>query len=397
MTRSHELQTVASVCTACRGVCVLSLCLLLGCAKSEPQPVAPPAPAMTSDTTPQRKIAEAEPAPPGVDWSKYDSGDIFETSESGPNFEITGVTASGPLSGAAVFVAEPPNPLAVATTFAATEPLKASNNPNAATSKSTSGRVESVLPAGFIKSPEAEVLNGLPTRLRCTVDGSEFALVADGPFIVGTNTGPENARPAMSMLADSFYIGVTEVRVGQYLDAKKRIAAKGILLGDPTNATSPNDHPVLGIQWIDAKHYASSVGCDLPTEAQWEKAARGPIGFASPWGNSRPLWSEPRTTEQIDSVARHPEDRSVFGVYDLAGNALEWTADLYQDDAFKSLSQIPLERRRNWTGPKSASMASQRVVKGAEANWAVTARRGVRMTDKHPQLGFRLVLNIATK
>lgn len=401
MTQPNYVRSDASACTASRGVCVFVLLTILGCAKAEPTPI----PATTNDL-PQRngaatKSAEktevaAESTESAFDWSKHDPQTIFEIAESGANFEIVGSSSSADLPNTVTFEAEP-STHSEATTFVTSASSRGSNDSSATSTINRARRVEFKLPSGFVADSTTELLNGLPTRIRCTVDGSELVLIPEGPFTLGSNSGLDNARPATPMLADSFYIGATEVRVGQYLDARKRVAAKGTVLGEALNAASPSDHPVLGIQWIDAKNYAASVGCDLPSEAQWEKAARGPSGFAAPWGNSRPLWTEPRTIEQIDPVGRHAEDRSPFGIFDMAGNALEWTADLYQEDAFKLLGQIPLDRRRNWTGPKSSSTSSQRVVKGAFEDWTVFARRGVRMTDKHPQVGFRLVLNLGGK
>jgi len=339
----------------------------------------------------------AESVAPTIDWTKHAPGDIFEAVESAANYQIIGHSTAGRVANATPFEIEASSPVGITASFVAVAPASSSNAASLSEAKTELRKPNASLPSGFVISPNAELFDGAPTRIRHSVDGSEFALVPEGVFTLGANSGPTNAQPVITMTLDAFYIGVTEVRVGQYMDAKKRIAAKGILLSDPTNLVSSPDHPVLGVPWIDAKNYAASIGCELPTESQWEKAARGPGGFVSPWGNSRPLWTELRTIEQIDVVQRHPEDRSMFGVYDLAGNALEWTADLYHDDAFKSLAQVPFERRRNWTGPKSSSGASLRVVKGGDDHWRAFARRGVRMTDKHPQIGFRVVLNLPTK
>lgn len=404
MTQQRNRETRASVCLAYRGVFVVTaiVALAAGCARSSSTPDASASEgnSSTMNDSARGAVKEApvtEPAVATIDWTKHAPGDIFEATEAAANYQVVGQSTGGSIPNAAMFEIEVPSAVAVPTSFVAVAPGSASNA--ASSSPTTTGQRKSniALPSGFVVSPNTEMLDGLPTRLRNSVDGSELALVPEGVFTLGTNSGPANAQPVTTMTLDAFYIGVTEVRIAQYVDAKKRIAAKGILLSDPTNSASPPDHPVLGVPWIDAKNYAASIGCELPTEAQWEKAARGPGGFMSPWGNSRPLWTEPRTITQIDSVQRHAEDRSVFGVYDLAGNALEWTADLYQDDAFKSLAQVPFERRRNWTGPKTSSGASLRVVKGGDDQWFVFARRGVRMTDKHPQIGFRVVLNLPTK
>lgn len=393
----HE---IASTCTACRGV-VVSIAALLamsifGCARSDQAPdprvtTTPDAQATktsASTSVEKRNDAASKPVASTFDASKHAPEDIFEVTEAAPDFEIVGRSVSIGVPDAETFIAEPPAAAVETATFVVSGDKSASKS---------SQSVAIALPPGFAAIPNVETISGMPSRIRCNIDGSELALIPAGAAWLGSNSGAANAQPAIETNTDTFYVGITEVRVGQYAEAKKRVAAKGTLLGEAMNAGSAPELPVLGVQWIDAKNYAVSVGCELPTEAQWEKAARGPGGYSSPWGNSRPLWTEPRTPDQIDVVGRHEEDRSVYGVYDMAGNAWEWVADLYHEEAFKPLAQIPFERRKNWTGPRTSSGTSLRVVKGGGENWCVYARRGIRMTDKNPQIGFRLVLNLAAK
>jgi formylglycine-generating enzyme required for sulfatase activity len=92
------------------------------------------------------------------------------------------------------------------------------------------------------------------------------------------------------------------------------------------------DHPVAGVSWADAAEYAHWVGKSLPTEAQWEKAARGTDGSVFSWGNSfNPkacVWNRSHLgNSQIDSVSAHPEGASPYGVMDMCGNLAEWCQD----------------------------------------------------------------------
>jgi formylglycine-generating enzyme required for sulfatase activity len=92
-------------------------------------------------------------------------------------------------------------------------------------------------------------------------------------------------------------------------------------------------HPVTDTDWYDADAYCRWAGKRLPTEEEWEKAARGPNGQVWPWGNQHDVarantlesgrdWAEP--------VGSHPEGISPYGVYDMAGNVWEWTSSWYQ-------------------------------------------------------------------
>jgi formylglycine-generating enzyme required for sulfatase activity len=91
------------------------------------------------------------------------------------------------------------------------------------------------------------------------------------------------------------------------------------------------DHPVTNVSWYGAQAYCETFGMRLPTEAEWEKAARGTDGRRYPWGNSTDPGKLNAAHRLGDTapVGTHPEGASPYGVHDLAGNVWEWTADWY--------------------------------------------------------------------
>jgi len=255
------------------------------------------------------------------------------------------------------------------------------------------------LPDGFTTVAEyGYTSEGLPRRIRCEQDGALMAVVPAGVFIMGSDTGSPNARPKIRIYLDTYYVDVTEVIVAQFelyrrsLESSKKKRRRRI--EPPLNVSSSSEAPALGVLWRDARAYARWAGKDLPTEAQWEKAARGSAGYLHPWGNGRAIWARHRTPRQIDPVASFRTDVSPWGVYDLAGNAREWCLDRYSSRAFSEAAAqktIP----RNWQGPKRGVAGTDlHVVKGSGPQWEVGQRAGVSLLTRAPDVGFRCVLRI---
>lgn len=151
----------------------------------------------------------------------------------------------------------------------------------------------------------------------------------------------ENERPMRSVKVDRFYIDRTEVihaDYKQFLDATKRKAPLQWLGG--VYPVQLSDHPVTFVTWSDADEYCKWKGKRLPTEAQWEKAARGTDGREFPWGNEF-------DTKKVNALGEFssttpagmfPDGKSPYGALDMAGNVQEWTADWYKpysDNTFK--------------------------------------------------------------
>jgi formylglycine-generating enzyme required for sulfatase activity len=157
-----------------------------------------------------------------------------------------------------------------------------------------------------------------------------MAYVPGGGFIMGTDDGDEYERPSHRVTVRPFYIDVFEVTCEEY---EKFIKATGHLPPFKwKNGRYPDGaahHPVTGVNWDDAAAYALWAGKRLPTEEEWEFAARSADGRRYPWGNE---WKPMAANADSDSrahlveVGTYPSGKSPFGAFDMVGNAWEWTA-----------------------------------------------------------------------
>lgn len=364
-------------------------------------------PALTDAPAPASAVTQAAPASPANDAGDDDDALAIEPGDTvvykvlgdfqaGTPFEIAKQPAVDDSDRFALTPAGPGlDSSAFAVTGLAAPPLaNAALNPPAAGPAAAGGKADEEfrIPAGFTPLPESgKAANGLPWRLRCDKDGSTMVLVPAGTFLRGTDEGPQDAAPTNRPWLSSFYIDTAEVTSDQYesyrsdlRQAKKRAPEPARQAGDP-------QEPVLGVNWGEASAYARWAGKELPTEAQWEKAARGEHGFRHPWGNGVYLWQRPRLPGQIDRVRTFPGDLSPYGVFDLAGNAREWCADWYSPTAYRDSGSGAI----NPAGPKNAMVHQQRVVRGGDPNWLVWSRTGVVSTEHLNDIGFRCVLNSA--
>lgn len=186
------------------------------------------------------------------------------------------------------------------------------------------------------------------TRLETIVwekDEAEMVLIPEGEFQMGSNTGDTDEKPVHTIHLDAFYIDKYEVTVAQY---KQFIAATGhpepTKCWDDPQYNQPN-HPVVGVTWYDAMAYAEWAGKRLPTEAEWEKAARGGLtGKKYPWGDAAPEDDEQFRANydflgHVDGKTTFPVGSfppNGYGLYDMAGNAWEWCLDEYQQNFYAS-------------------------------------------------------------
>ena len=204
------------------------------------------------------------------------------------------------------------------------------------------------------------------------------------------NEGPADELPVHTVYLDAFYIDKYEVTNALY---KKFMEATGHRT--PGYWTNPSynqpDQPVVGVSWDDAEAYARWSGKRLPTEAEWEKAARGGlVGKRYPWGNDishndanysgisgTDIWNGPAP------VGKFPPNG--YGLYDMAGNVWEWVADRYLSNYYS------ISPQNNPTGPDTGSY---RVLRGGSWDYDTYFLRCARRyyygpTDTRYDVGFR--------
>jgi len=187
-------------------------------------------------------------------------------------------------------------------------------------------------------------------------DGMTLLYVPAGEFAMGSEDGEANERPVHKVSLDAFWIDQTEVTNKLYkacvsagvckppssnhsaLQQSNCYGGSCIYPFDYYGDTKYDDYPVIYVNWNQAKAYCSWVGRDLPTEAQWEKAARGTDGRIYPWGNYEPngtLLNYNSIVGDTTKVGSYPGGKSPYGAYDLAGNVWEWVNDWYSGSYYQ--------------------------------------------------------------
>ena len=252
------------------------------------------------------------------------------------------------------------------------------------------------LPKGFAAVPGAGISDeGWPQRIVNLKDQAEMVLIPAGLFTQGVDRGPEDAGPQHQVQLDSYYIDLHEVTFAQYRRYRRDLSVNNKRLPKELDSVADGALPATGVRWGEANQYARWAGKELPTEAEWEKAARGNEPYAYPWGDGKPIWHRLRELTQIDPIGSFRGDRSPFGVMDLAGNAREWCQDWYSAQSYQmALNQSKASTLLNPPGPRAAVGSKDRtvrVVRGSEEGWEIWRRSGVPMGTRSPTIGFRCV------
>jgi formylglycine-generating enzyme required for sulfatase activity len=168
-------------------------------------------------------------------------------------------------------------------------------------------------------------------------------LVPAGPSKQGSTKGEEDERPERTVVVKAFAIDRTEVTRARYAACVAARRCKAVPDGK-ADADADPALPVTGVSWADAQAYCKFARGRLPTEVEWEKAARGADGREYPWGDAldcaRANWGNfdgegpcaGKNPGRPVRVGSYPTGASIYGVLDLGGNVWEWVADKYDDD-----------------------------------------------------------------
>ena len=195
-----------------------------------------------------------------------------------------------------------------------------------------------------------------------SADGMIMVYVPAGEFEMGSPDGRDDELPVHTVALAGFWIDGTEVTNAQYRRCDEAGECEPLPVDQTDFANYANEvydgHAAWAVTWEQATTYCAWAGGRLPTEAEWECAARGPDGFTYPWGDTDPN----ATLLNYDGIAgdakppgSYPAGATWCGAQDMAGNVMEWVSDWYSDDYYANASLA------NPTGPSSGT---RRVLRG---------------------------------
>ena len=222
--------------------------------------------------------------------------------------------------------------------------------------------------------------------------------VPAGSFAMGNNDGDPDEMPVHEVYLDSYYIGKYEVTNAEYHTFTEDTGYRRPGSWQNGQYGEPNA-PVVGVTWIESVEYCrwlrerTKMPYRLPTEAEWEKAARGPESYIYPWGD---FWDPNRCNSSqfcaqrsIRQVGLFETGKSHYGAYDMAGNIWEWCSDWYAPDYYQYSPH---------NNPAGATNGKQKVARGGCWNdnsryCRSTDRWPLSVTFDEPYVGFRVCVS----
>jgi formylglycine-generating enzyme required for sulfatase activity len=218
----------------------------------------------------------------------------------------------------------------------------------------------------------------------------EMVLVPAGKFIMGSDDGDSDEQPTRVVDLDAYFIDAFEVTVEQYRSCVDAGTCAAPISASLCNwyTSVPDNHPINCMYWNDADTYCRWAELRLPTEAEWEKAARGVDQRTFPWGEDfdrgKANYGDGgimRTTP----VDAYPDGVSPYGAWDMAGNVFDWVDDWYHEHHYSNAAA------NNPVGPESGSL---RVLRGGSHWFDASLMRSSNREPYHPQqtdvdIGFR--------
>jgi len=246
------------------------------------------------------------------------------------------------------------------------------------------------------------------------IDGKVMVRIPAGTFLMGSQPDERDAakeeQPQHEVYVDEFWIDKTETTNAQYRQCVEagecRPPERDMTYAgaDYYSDEAFDAHPVIWVSWDDANTYCKWAGKRLPTEAEWEKAARGTEPRRYPWGDE---WPDGRLVNLCDvncgfdylhadiddkyaetsPVGNYPEGANPYGLLDMAGNVWEWVSDWYAEDYY------------SWTttkNPQGPQYGDERVIRGGAWNmWQLALRTAARNKElprfTYPNVGIRCV------
>ena len=235
---------------------------------------------------------------------------------------------------------------------------------------------------------------------------SEMVRIPAGPFLMGSSYGPEDEQPQHRVQVSEFSIDrtkVTNTQFARFLNSAGLQGRRGEKYFDSDDSDARihrrdgkwqsdgghENHPVVEASWCGALEYCSWVSKRLPTEAQWEKAARGNDGRKYPWGNEAPDFTRAHFNggwNDFRPVGSFPKGGSPYGMLDAAGNGWEWVSSAYMPYPYNSND-----------GREDLTKAQVRVTRGggqdSRADELTATHRGGHVSRNprggHHNIGFR--------